>query len=104
VTTERERDCEPELPHEAVQLDQTPKELTLQWVGHMCSLQLRASRRFGHSTPPKLTSVMMLRVRSCEPPPHDAVHVDQALYSDSTQSSGQLLELQSRDSSRYGHT
>jgi hypothetical protein len=47
---------------------------------------------------------MMLRVRSCEPPPHEAVHVDQALYSDSTQSSGQLLELQSRDSSRYGHT
>jgi hypothetical protein len=62
-------------------------------------LQLRASRTFGHSTPPKLTSVTGLRERSCEPTPHDMEQVDQALYSDTTQSSGQLFALQSRVSS-----
>ena len=48
---------------------------------------------------PACRRVAMLRERSCEPPPHDMEHVDQALYSDSTQSSGQLFALQSRVSS-----
>ena len=99
----RLRDCEP-VPHDSVQVDQAPKDDTTQCVGHACSLQVRASRRLGHSTPPKLTSVTALRVRSCEPLPHDLVHADHALYSDSTQSCGQLAELQPRVSSRYGHT
>jgi hypothetical protein len=84
--------------------DHAPNDDTTQCSAHAWSLQLRASRKFGHSTPPRLTSVTGLRVRSCEPPPHDTVHVDQALYADSTQSSGQLSELQPRVSSRYGHT
>ena len=102
--TERLRDCEPPVPHDLLHVDQALNAVTTQTTGHACSLQLRASRRLGHSTPPKLTSVTGLRVRSCEPVPHDLVHVDQALYSDTAQSSGQLLELQPRDSSRYGHT
>jgi hypothetical protein len=100
--TERLRDCEPPAPHDLLHVDQALNDETVQCSGHACSLQLRASRRLEHSTPPKLTSVAMLRERSCEPPPHDRVHVDQALYSDTTQSTGQLLALQSRDSSRYG--
>jgi hypothetical protein len=101
--TDRLRDCEPPL-HDSVHVDHAPNNDTEQCSAHACSLQVRASRTFGHSTPPKLTSVMMLRVRSCEPPPHDTVHVDQALNADTTQSAGQLSELQLRLSSRYGHT
>jgi hypothetical protein len=88
--TVRLRDCAP-APHDLLHADHALNDETTQCSAHACSLQLRASRTFGHSTPPKLTSVMMLRVRSCEPLPHDAVHVDQALYSDSTQSPGQLM-------------
>jgi hypothetical protein len=99
----RLRDCAP-LPHDLLHADHALNDDTAQCSAHACSLQVRASRRFGHSTPPKLTSVTGLRERSCEPLPHEAVHVDQALYSDTTQSSGQLLELQPRVSSRYGHT
>jgi hypothetical protein len=97
----RLRDCEPPL-QDSVHVDHALNDDTAQCSGHACSLQVRAWRTFAHSTPPKLTSVTGLRERSCEPLPHDAVHVDQALYSDSTQSSGQLLELQPRVSSRYG--
>jgi hypothetical protein len=100
--TERLRDCEPPVPQDLLHADHAPNDDTTQCSAHAWSLQLRASRRCGHSTPPKLTSVTGLRVRSCEPVPHDLVHVDQALYSDSTQSSGQLFALQLRDSSRYG--
>jgi hypothetical protein len=94
----RLRDCAPP-PHDLLHADHALNDDTAQCSGQACSLQLRASRRFGHSTPPKLTSVTGLRERSCEPTPHDMEQVDQALYSDTTQSSGQLFALQSRVSS-----
>ena len=64
----------------------------------------RTWRTCGHSTPPNVTAVMMERERDCAPVPHDLVHVDQALYSDTAQSCGHALVLHSRLSSRYGHT
>ena len=101
--TERLRDCTP-VPHDSVQADHAPNADTAQCSGHACSLHVRASRRFGHSTPPYCTAVVMERVRCCEPAPHDFVHVDHALYDDTTQSTGHGLALQLRVSSRYGHT
>jgi hypothetical protein len=46
----------------------------------------------------------MVRDRSCLPAlPHDFVHVDQAVHSDSAQSTGQALVLHARVWSRTGH-
>ena len=104
MTIERLRDCEP-VPHDFVHADHAPNADTVQWTTHACSLHERASRRFGHSTPPYWTAVVMERVRCCEPAPHDFVHVLHALYVDTTQSTGHLCaSLQLRVSSRYGHT
>ena len=45
----------------------------------------------------------MLRNRLWTPEPHDLVHADHALNSDTTQCPAQSCVLQSRVSSRYGH-
>jgi hypothetical protein len=46
----------------------------------------------------------MVRDRSCLPAlPHDFVHVDQAVHSDTVQSTGQAWVLHARVWSRTGH-
>ena len=44
-----------------------------------------------------------VRLRFCEPSPHDLVHVDHATQLLVTQSVAQANVLQARVSSRYGH-
>jgi len=99
----RERDCEP-VPHEAVHVVQALKVLATQSTSQVCMLHERVSSKCGHASPPADTAVTMLRERDCEPVPHEAVHVVQALKPLTSQSSGHASLLQSRDSTRYGHT
>ena len=99
---DRLRDCAPP-PHDLLHADQAQNTDTRQLSAHANELQLRASLIYGHSTPPNVTAVMMERERDCAPVPHDLVHVDQALYSDTAQSTGQGEVLHMRLSSRYGH-
>jgi hypothetical protein len=98
----RERDCEPPS-HEAVHGVQALKPLCSQLTAHACVLHERVSSKCGHAWPPFCTAVETLRERDCEPVPHDAVHVVQALKPVTSQSTAQLLGLQERCSSRYGH-
>ena len=45
-----------------------------QSTGQQCVLHARVSSLWGHAWPPKLGATVP-RVRVCEPPPHDLVHV-----------------------------
>jgi hypothetical protein len=45
-----------------------------------------------------------VRLRCCEPVPHDLVQVDQAAKTEVAQSVAQFSSLQERVSFRYGHT
>jgi hypothetical protein len=102
VAALRERDCEP-VPHEAVHVVQTLKAVTSQSVGQACVLHASVSSKCGHASPPFCTAVETLRERDCEPVPHEAVHVVQALKSLTTQSFGHAWLLHARCSCRYGH-
>ena len=101
-TVARLRLCEP-VPHDLVQVDQTPKLLTPQLTGHACELQERASTACGQAVPPKVGCTME-RLRCCEPEPHETGHVDQTLKVPMPQSVAHAAVLQLRVSSRYGHT
>ena len=72
----RLRDCEP-VSHDLVHVDQAENVPKTQSVEHVGALQPRVSAECGHALPPFWGSVVE-RLRFCEPPPHDLVHVDQA--------------------------
>jgi hypothetical protein len=99
----RERTRVP-LPHVIEHAPHVAHSLITASTGQQCSLQERTSRKFEHSTPPKLTGVVTERVRSCEPTLHEAEQADHAPKSETTQSTEHELSLQPRVSSRYGHT
>jgi hypothetical protein len=101
----RLRDCEPPVPHDTVQVLQEPQALILQSVGHDAALQSRVSAECGQAPPPQ-DGGTMARLRPCEPLPHDLVQGDHALSekAEYAQLTGQHAALQSRVSSRYGHT
>jgi hypothetical protein len=69
----RERRCEPP-PHDLVQVVQAFQPRVTQLRGHACVLHGRVSVLCGQATPPK-RGWRLMRVRRCEPPPHDLVHV-----------------------------
>ena len=54
------------------------KPVYVQSTGQLCVLQVRVSVLCGHALPP-LRGCVIERERFCEPPPHDLVHVVQAL-------------------------
>ena len=75
----------------------------MQSTGQQCELHTRVSALCGHAAPPNVGSVVP-RVRVCEPPPHDLVHVLHAPNEASTtQSTAHACALQVRCSARYGH-
>ena len=90
----RERFCEP-VPHDLVQVVQAFQPLVTQSFGQLCKLHVLASRLCGQATQPKL-GCTLVRVRDCEPLPHDMVHVVQALNWPTTQFTGQACWLQRR--------
>ena len=92
--TERLRDCEP-APHDLVHVLHAPKADTLQCSGQGPWLHACVSAVCGHAAPP-FCGWTCVRVRCCEPAPHDVVHVDQAPNVPSTQFVGQSCELQLR--------
>ena len=99
----RLRSCEP-VPHDLVHVDQAPQDAITQFKAQLCVLHARDSSVCGHALPPFFGSTW-LRLRCCEPVPHDAVHVDQASQIVlTTQSSAHAAVLHARVSSRYGHT
>ena len=99
----RLRDWKP-LPHDLVQVDQALNALNTQSTAHGETLQARVSAECGHGTPPyKATGATVLRLRFCEPPPHDLVHVDHALKAETAQSMGQGKVLQLLVSFANGH-
>jgi hypothetical protein len=68
----RLRDCEP-VPHDLVQVDQLlAKASYTQSSAHAWLLQLRASEACGHASPPSVGAARV-RLRDCEPLPHDLV-------------------------------
>ena len=71
--TERVRDCEP-VPHVLVHVVQAWKPLTTQLRAQACWLHARVSSVCAQLLPPKRGCVQA-RLRFCEPPPHDLVHV-----------------------------
>jgi hypothetical protein len=99
---ERERLCAP-MPHDLVQVVEAPKLPITQSAAQACALHERASFLCGQAAPPLVGSVVE-RERLWTPVPHDWVHALQALNEATTQSVGQAISLQSRVSSRYGHT
>ena len=72
----RLRDVEP-VPHDLVHVLQALNEPTTQFTAHKAVLQARVSAACGHTTPP-FTASTRVRLRLCEPVPHDRVQVDQA--------------------------
>ena len=101
-TVARLRFCEP-VPHDFVHVDHAPNAGTAQSTAHDCSLQARVSAECGHALPPSVGATVA-RLRFCEPVPHDFVHVDHAPNAGTTQSVAHDCSLQTRVSSRYGHT
>jgi hypothetical protein len=76
----------PAAPHDVVHVDHVSvKAAKLQSMAHASLLQLRVSAECGQAAPPKLGCVKV-RLRDCEPVPHDLVHVDQALKLNTKQS------------------
>jgi hypothetical protein len=74
-----------------------------QCTAHAWSLQERVSAACKQATPPNV-GCCSVRLRLCEPVPHDLVQVDQASKVPTTQSTAHAAVLQLRVSSRYGHT
>ena len=72
----RLRFCEP-VPHDVLHAVQAENVPMTQSAAHGCALQPRVSAACGHALPPFCGAVVE-RLRVCEPPPHDLVHVDQA--------------------------
>ena len=101
MVTLRLRDCEP-VPHDLVHVVQALKVLTEQWIGHGPCVHGRVSALCGQASPP-YAGCTMLRVRCCEPTPHDLVHVVQAPKLRTMQSTGQLCWLHARVSDVCGH-
>ena len=100
--TERVRRCVP-VPQDLVHVVQAPKADTAQCTGHGPWLHACVSAVCGHALPP-LRGAVCVRVRCCEPAPHDVVHVDHAPNAPSTQSTAHACSLHARVSSKYGHT
>ena len=75
----------------------------LQSIGQTWSLQVRVSPECGHTLPPS-RGATFVRLRFCEPVPHDLVQVDHAPKRLTMQSVAQAASLQTRVSARYGHT
>ena len=65
-------------------------------------MHARFSTVAGHAAPP-FDGCACLRVRVCVPAPHDLVHVLQAPYVPTTQSTGHACSLQARVSAECGH-
>ena len=85
------------MPHDLLHVDQTEGNVpTTQSTAHAALLHARVSAECGHATPPDWGSTVA-RLRCCEPPPHDTVHVDQALKAGTTQSTGHAWVLQFLD-------
>jgi hypothetical protein len=84
--TERERDVIPLAPHETVHGDHADQPRSTQSTGHAATPQSWLSSRGLHSTPWCCAATLTERKRDCEPPPHEAVHVDHADQSFTTQS------------------
>jgi hypothetical protein len=91
------------IPHEVVHVVYALHCPTMQSTGHSCALQARFSAECGHAAPPNLGATFV-RLRFCEPTPHDLVHVDQAPNEPTAQSVAHAASLQVRVSARYGHT
>ena len=93
VTMLRVRICVP-LPHVAVHIVYSDHCPTTQSTGHACVLHVCVSTSAPHTSPPLAAAVTMVRVRDCEPVPHDLLHVEYAeLHSDNTQSTGHACVL-----------
>ena len=80
----RERVCTP-VPHDTVHALYALQVDTTQSTGHASSLHDCVSERYGHTLPPWLACVMMVRARLCEPPPQLLLHADQAENADVSQ-------------------
>ena len=98
VVTLRDRLCDP-VPHDFVHAVQALKPDTTQCPAQLCVLQARVSSRWLHGLPPE-AAVVTLRLRLCDPVPHDCVHVVQSLKTDSSQCPGQACVLHARCSSK----
>ena len=94
VMMERERDCAP-VPHDLVHVDQAPKADVAQWIGHGPWLHGCVSAVWLQALPP-FEGAVVERLRFCEPPPHDLVHVDQAFQPWVTQLPAHGKELHAR--------
>jgi hypothetical protein len=102
ATVARLRCCEP-VPHDLVQVDHAPKPGTEQSVAQAAALQARVSAECGHAAPPNI-GAKLLRLRFCEPVPHDLVQVDHEWNEPIAQFTAHGAALQTRVSARYGHT
>ena len=99
----RLRDCAP-VPHDLVHTDQAENVPTTQSAAHACTLHACVSAECGQALPPFVGSALRVRLRDCEPVPHDLVHVDQALnVASKSQSTEHACTLQLRVSSACGH-
>ena len=99
--TERLRDCAP-VPHDFVQAVQAPNALVWQWIGHGPWLHVRVSAECGQAVPP-LDGATMVRVRLCEPLPHDLEQTDQTGGNwPMSQLTGHAAVLQARVSAECG--
>lgn len=99
---ERLRDEVP-VPQDFVQAPQAENAETVQCTAHGLVLHGCVSAECGQTLPPN-RGCTKVRLRACEPPPHDLVHVDQAVQALMTQSFGHITFMAHvRYSVRYGH-
>jgi hypothetical protein len=96
--TERLRDCAP-VPHDLVQVDQTPNADVAQWMGHGPLLHACVSAVWPQALPPNVGSATMTRLRDCEPAPHVVLHAPKSPKLGTSQSVGQSWALHVRTSS-----
>lgn len=97
----RVREWKP-APQEVVQVDQAPKTPGVQSTGHAKELHERISPECGQALPPN-AGATKVRLRCCDPVPHDFVQVDQAVQDSTVQSTAHAWVLQARVSAECGH-
>jgi hypothetical protein len=73
-------------------------------MGQAWALQLWVILLNGHSLPPFAAATVTVRVRLCDPMPHETEHWDQPDQEDTTQSMGQAWVLHSWEPESIGHT
>ena len=93
--TTRLRVMEP-VPHVVLHSDHSAQSVTSQFTSHGAMVHVLGSSIASHGGAPYCATTRIIRVRTCSPAPHPALHMPHAPHGDSEHATGHSATLHSR--------